>query len=787
MWVTLFPKKAGKTSLYSEILPSTIGSSGVYMAIVGSCVNRNDAWAKVRGTAKFAGDIKMPGMAEVAVVRSPYAHAKIKGLDTSRALAMEGVLNIVTAADIPGKNLIPLVFNDMPALAKDHVRYHGEAVALVVADTREHAVAASKQVNVEYEVLPALTDPLESIKKDAPRLYGQDNIFRRWIVNKGDAARALQDAAVVIRGTYRTPYQEHLYLETQGIVANWSPEGVIEVRGAMQCPFYVRDAVAAVLGLDLSSVRVIQATTGGGFGGKEDVPSTIAAHAALASRMTGRPAKLVFRRDEDILVTSKRHPAVIEYESGFDSTGRLLAVRARYILNAGAYATLSPIVLWRGAMHAAGPYRVPNVDIEALAVATNMVPCGAFRGFGEPQIHFAFESQMDIAAARLDMDPMEIRRKNALEAGDKAPMGQVLGRDVGLTEALDKVEKQSGWHEKFRRPQEKSGILRRGIGASAVYYGVGLGAGGHVLDRAGAFVQVMYDGSAVFAVGTVEMGQGMISEVSQLIAQELGVPIEKIRAMPPDTHILPDSGPTVASRTTVMTGNAVLNACAPIKKQLLEAAAGLLGCPVEELVVRTGEIAGKTGVVPLSDVLSRCFTERRDLAATGWFKSPKTTWDEKAGRGSPYMTYAWAANVIEVTVDMETGVVKPIEIWAAHDVGKAINPQQVRGQIIGGSLQGIGYGLMEEILHRDGKMVNNRLSQYIIPTVEDAPKINAIIVESNFEQGPHGAKGFGEQPLIGIAPALANAVYNATGKRIMELPLTPERVMAAIKEAENED
>ena len=758
------------------------------MTIIGSSVNRNDAWAKVRGAARFVGDMKMPGMVFVAVVRSPHAHARINHIDTSKAVAMPGVIRVITAADIPGKNIVPLVFNDMPALAVDRVRFHGEAVALVVANNPKIAKMASKKVVIDYQELPAVTDPVAALKNDAPKLYKADNVFRRWKVSNGDAARALQKADLVIRKTYHTPYQEHLYLETQGMIANWSSEGSIEVKGTMQCPFYVRDAVAAVLDLDLSAVHVTQTTTGGGFGGKEDIPSTIAVHAALASRLTGRPAKLILKRDEDILVTSKRHPGVIEYESGFDKAGRLLGVRARYILDAGAYATLSPIVLWRGAMHAAGPYRVENVEIEALAVATNKVPCGAFRGFGEPQITFAVESQMDQAATELGINPIELRLQNALRAGDRTPTGQVLKKDVGLIQALNAVKKASKWDNKFRNHTKKQGVVRRGLGASAVYYGVGLGAAGQVLDRAGAFVQVMYDGSAVFAVGTVEMGQGMNSELSQIIAQELGVDIEKIRALPPDTNLLPDSGPTVASRTTVMSGNAVLNACAPIKKEILEAAAGILGCSAADLEVRPGKIAGPDGDVPLSEVLQRCFMERRDLAATGWFKSPNTTWDEKTGKGSPYMTYAWAANVVEVDVDTETGVVTPVEVWAAHDVGKAINPAQVRGQIIGGSLQGMGYALTEEIKHdKDGHMLNNQLSQYIVPTIGDAPGINAIIIETNFEQGPHGAKGFAEQPLIGIAPAVANAVYNATGKRFMDIPMTPERVMTALMEADNED
>ena len=594
--------------------------------------------------------------------------------------------------------------------------------------------------------------------------------------------QVIKEADLIVENTYRTPYQEHLYLEPQGMTVVWDPDGQTIVRGTMQCPYYVRDAVATVLGTRLSKVRVIQTTTGGGFGGKEDVPSIVAAQAAIVARKTGRPAKLILSREEDILAMSKRHPAVIKYKSAFAKDGTLLGVKVLYVLDAGAYSTLSPIVLWRGTVHAGGPYKMKAADIEGVAVATNKVPCGAFRGFGEPQVHFAFESQMDEAARRLGMDPVQLRLKNALREGDETVTGQKLGSDAALVKAINTVVEASKWKEVRDKLPENEGM-----GISAVYYGVGLGAGGKVLDRAGAYVQVMYDGSASFSVGTTEMGQGMISQMTQIVSEELGIPMERISALPTDTAITPDSGPTVASRTTIMSGNALINACRKVKRELLEAASELLDRPVEDIEVDIGVFRAGSKSVSLDEVLKQCFVERRPLAATGWFESPPTSWDDKTGQGNPYITYAWAANVARVRVDPDTGEVKVLEFWAAHDVGKAFNPQQLEGQIIGGTLQGIGYALMEQIIHKDGRMQNNRLSTYIVPTIKDAPKIHPIILETPYELGPYGAKGFAEQPLIGAAPAISNAVSHATKRFFKELPLTPERVFDALKEGSDED
>ncbi len=754
------------------------------MTWIGARVVRKDAAEKVTGRARFASDLFVPGMLRVRVVRSPVARGRIRRIETSRAREVPGVVAVLTARDIPGRNCIPVVLDDLPLLAAEEVRFHGEPVAVVAAETEAAAEEAARRVEVVVEELPPVLDPLESLKSDAPRLWGDDNVFKRWHVRRGDVDAALQGADLVVAGSYRTPYQEHAYLEPQGMLAVPTPDGGLEVTGSMQCPFYVREGVATVLGLPLASVRVVQATTGGAFGGKEDVPSIVAGQAALVAWKTGRPARLIYTRDEDILSMSKRHPGLVESRYGFARNGTLLAADVRYILDAGAYATLSPVVAWRGTVHAVGPYRCENVRVETLAVATNKVPCGAFRGFGSPQVLFAAESQMDEAAHRLGLDPVEVRRRNLLRDGDVTPTGQRLRAEVGLGEALERVVAASGWAEK-RASGPGTGTRRYGIGCSVVHYGVCLGAGGRNLDRAGAFVQVMYDGSAIYAVGTTEMGQGMHTVLAQVVAEELGLPYDAVRPVASDTHMVPDSGPTVASRTTMMSGNALRQAAAPIRRTLQEVAASLLGqADPADIRLENGRATAPDGrSVDYDEVLHRCFLERRPLASSAMAVSPETSWDPETGAGDAYITYAFAANVVEVAVDVETGEVEVLRVHAAHDLGRAVNPTGVEGQIEGGSAQGLGYALLEEILHdARGRMVNHRFSTYLIPTARDVPPIHAHIVEHPTEVGPYGAKGFGEQPLMGIAPAVANAVFHATGVRMREVPITPERLWRALRD-----
>jgi CO/xanthine dehydrogenase Mo-binding subunit len=739
--------------------------------VVGKGVPRVDGRAKAEGRALYIDDMSFPNMLYAALKRSEYPHARFK-LDLSKVRRIKGVYAL-DFQDIPGENVIPIVFNDLPVLAPGLTKHVGEGLAIVACPRKEDLRELLELIDVDYTSLKAVFDPEEAMNSDV-KIYGEDNIFKRYYVERGDPERGFKEADVIVENRYRTPYQEHAYLETQGMIAVPTDDGIV-IYGSMQCPFYVQKAVSSVLGIGLNKVRVIQTETGGGFGGKEDVPSIIGAQAALMAWLSRRPVKLILSREEDIISMSKRHPAVIYHKLGAKKDGRITAVQVKYIIDSGAYAALSPVVLWRGTVHAAGPYRIENVRIQSFAVATNKVPCGAFRGFGSPQVIFAMESQMDILAEKLGMDPAELRERNLLKRGDTTPFRHKLREPVGAREVLRRVLKVSGYRKKRRIYGKEKGYVKRGIGLSTLFYGVGLGASGKHLARTGAYIQITEDAKVIFAVGTTEIGQGMKTVLTQIVAEALGFPYEDVSILPVDTSRVPDSGPTVASRSTVMSGRALLEAARPLKRKLTRVAREYFGA--------TGPIAFRDGFVyegerkigELKEVVREAYRRREHMASQGFFVSPPTSWEDGKG-GEAYMTYAWAAKVAEVEVNLLTGEVKVLAIYSAHDVGKAINPKLAEGQIEGGAVQGLGYALMEEILMEEGRIINPNFSTYIIPTAVDAPEIFPIIVEKGFRKGPYGAKGFGEQPLMGVAPAILNAIYHATEVRLFELPATPERI-----------
>jgi CO/xanthine dehydrogenase Mo-binding subunit len=843
------------------------------MTVVGKRVRRSESIDRVTGAGLFTDDLSYAGMLHAAVVRSTAARGLIQEIDTKSVLKMRGVEGIFTFKDIPGCNSVPIILDDQPFLAEKYVNYVGEPIAVVVASDRRTARAAALNVKVKIKKLTPLLSLLEARNHPTIHLFGKDNIFRHLKIRRGDIKKAFAACDVIVENEYRTPYQEHAYIEPLAMIAIPYPDGLIEIRGSMQCPFYVRNAVTRVLGLPESKVWVIQTATGGAFGGKEDVPSLLACQVALPAWKLKKPVKLVYDRTEDMISTSKRHPAWVRYKSGATKDGILKAVEVEYVIDGGAYSTLSPAVLFRGTVHSVGPYRCENVKVDSYVVATNKVPTGAFRGFGSPQILFAAESQMDLLAEKLGLDPVEFRRRNLLRVGDTTVTGQKLLNSVGLEETLDKVLQSSGWSPRSKRDASKNegkddgkddgvrstdnggdGVGRGkdekpggrddgarndgiGFGLSTIFYGVGLGAAGKYLARTGANVILHADGSVLFSVGTTELGQGMTTVLSQIVADELGVPFEWVRMTAPDTSRVPDSGPTVASRSTTMSGNALKNACKKIRDILIEEASEMLGYTADRIRIDEGIVAADGGLavgsgagfvaggragagcvslaqggvrvgiaslvhggvgsggasgasdvsIPLLDVIKSCVTKRKPLFATGWQVSPPTSFDNETGQGDAYMVYAWATNLVKVNVDRETGEVSVLKVWSAHDVGKAINPSSSEGQIEGGVLQGVGFALMEEMsVDSEGRILNPSLSTYVIPTAEDAPEIVSIIVEHPYPEGPHGAKGFAEQPLMGIAPAVANAVYDAVGARINELPITPEKVWRALNEKESE-
>ncbi len=754
--------------------------------VVGTSVPRPDAEAKVRGEARYADDLSFGGMVHVKAIRSERPHARIRSLDLAEVGSSPGVVGTVTAADVPGENIVPIIYRDMPLLADGLVRYVGEPIALVAAETRLAAAEAAARARVGYEDLPAVFDPRQALAPDAPQVAlphaaEGGNVFNHMVIRKGDVAQGFARADVIVEGEYEVGYQEHAYLEPQGVIA--APEdGGMTVYGTLQCPFYVQNAVANVLGLPLARVRIVQTATGGGFGGKEDVPSHLAAMAAVVAWKLRRPAKLVLDRAEDIATTSKRHPGIIRYRTGAKRDGTLTAVEVEFYYNAGAYQTLSSAVLWRGLVHAAGPYRIPHVKVDAYSVATNTVPCGAFRGFGSPQVIFAHESQMDELARRLGIDPLGLRAKNALRVGDETSTGQVLSESVGLGACIEKARELSRWGERqaevaaFNRRER---FKRRGLGISTVMYGVGMGAKAPLLDKAGAYLKLEADGSVTLAVGTTEMGQGAETVLSQIAADGLGVPLEAVRLAPVDTSRVPDSGPTVASRTTTVQGMAVLDAARKLRARVEDAVRAILGCP--QFTVEGRQFCPPeepTRSVSLGEVARWMWAHNWDLGATGWAEGKPVDWDPATGRGNAYFVYAYACHVALVEVDCLTGETRVAGFWAVHDSGKIVNPATARGQVIGGIAQGIGYALMEELLSRDGRILSPSFTAYHIPTTLDVPLgITVEFIEAPYSGGPFGAKGLGEVPLMASHAAVANAVSAAAGSRLRVYPAIPERVL----------
>jgi CO/xanthine dehydrogenase Mo-binding subunit len=722
---------------------------------VGQGLRRPDAPDKVKGTALYVDDLAFAGGLVGGVLRSPHAHARIAHLDVAQARAIPGVRAVLTAADIPGQNLIPMIQADWPVLAGEFVRHVGEPVALVAADDAQALRQGLEAILVDYEPRAATLDMEEALRAG--------EVLAQWKIRRGEAAAAFSRSdLVVVEGTYRTPYQEHAYIEPNGMIALPDGTGGVTVYGSLQCPFYVQKAVASALGFELNRVRIVQTVTGGGFGGKEDAPSSPGAHAALLAMATGRPVRLVLSREEDMLVMSKRHPGRVRMKLGATRDGHFVAAEVDYLLDGGAYATLSPVVLFRGTVHACGPYRVPNVKVDARVVRTHKVPCGAFRGFGEPQIVFAAESQVDLLAEVLGMDPLELRRKNALQVGDETITGHKLEASVGFREVLDRVAESAQWERKRAEFAQDSGAVRRGLGLACSYYGVGLGAMGKHMNPAGASLVVAADGSVTVAVGTTEIGQGMVAVLSQITAEALRCPPGLVRVVEADTSRVPDSGPTVASRTTIMSGNAIRDAAARIRAEMAKvpAAEGLAW----------------------KEAVAICIKHQVGLAAHGWAVPPETTFDVVSGQGEPYICYSFSANVVEAAVDTETGETRVVRVVSGHDCGKVVNPTTGEGQIEGGVVQGLGYALTEEHQLREGHILNNQFSTYIIPTPMDTPEIQSLIVEHEYPWGPYGAKGLGETPIIAVAPAVTAAIAHATGVRLHEIPATPERVWAALQE-----
>ncbi|MGE5841876.1 MAG: xanthine dehydrogenase family protein molybdopterin-binding subunit [Deltaproteobacteria bacterium] len=728
-----------------------------------------------RGCRLFSEDISLDNALSLHVFRSTKAHARILRLDVEEARRVKGVVGVLTAGDIPGKNLFGLINKDQPLLAHEKVRFEGEAIALVAAVDKEAGHRALNAIKVAYEDLPAVLGPHEAMKENAPLVHAKGNLLSRRVVRKGDAEAALSRCDIVIKKTYRTPHVEHCYLEPDAGVGFIDEDGTLIIYASTQNPHYDLKEVSEILGLPEEHLRIVQAATGGGFGSKLDL--TVQGFIGLALHLFRRPVQLAFTREEAFLATPKRHPMTIEMETGAAKDGKIHALRARIVCDTGAYASYGLAVATRAALHATGPYEIENVDVESLCVYTNNPIGGAMRGFGVPQVAFAHESQMNLLAQELRLDPLEIRRINALRVGSKTGTGQELAASVGIVKTLEAIEPYYRQAKAQWRTESPAAPLKRGIGIGSMWYGIGNTG---VQNPSSARVEMDGLGRITLFSGVADIGQGSSTVLAQIAAEMLGIEPSEIRLVIGDTGCTTNAGATSASRQTYISGNAVKEATAKLADVLLTEAVDVLKTPKSLLVLEDGFVVDSRHSdrrVSLSKLAKRAHDRGRPLTWQGYFDPETTPLDGETGQGVPYATYAFASHLALATVDSSTGEVRVNRIVAAHDVGKAVNPQNVEGQIQGGVGMGLGFALMEEFI--PGKTAS--MGDYHIPTSLDMPEVVPLIVEDLEPTGPYGAKGVGEPALIPTAPAILNAIADALGERIYRLPAHPERVRKAAR------
>jgi CO/xanthine dehydrogenase Mo-binding subunit len=762
-------------------------NSGESTNVVGKTVKRVDALEKVNGRARFAADIAFDGQVYCALVIAEKPHGILRSIDTSLASKMEGVEGVFTWRDIPGDNQLGEVIKDMPCLVKegDKIRFWGDVVAVVAARDRISAEKAAKSVGLDIEDLESVLS-IEEALEDRIQIHDGSNVKVSKRIRKGDPENIIKNSKEVFEGEFYAHYQEQAYMEPQGVTVVPDLDYGYTVYGTMQCPYYVQSALAHVLGLPMNRIRVIQTETGGAFGGKEDVPSYVASYAAVAAFNLKRPARLIYSREIDIQTTSKRHPIKSFYRVAMDGK-KIKAIEVKAYMDMGAYATLTPIVMFRTLVHAAGAYDIENVNVDVYGVYTNKVPPGAFRGFGSPQVLFAVESMIDDIAWKLRIDPMELREANTLRPGSRTSTDHLIVESVGAPEALARVKESSHWKDLVKECIEFNRVnkdKKRGAGLSHIFYGVSLGAGGQALDKSGAHVLINRDGSVEVRIGGTEMGQGAKTVIAMMAAEELGQRMEKILVHQPDTAFVPDSGPTVASRTTIYSGNAVRQACIVLKGKLISVFCDLFNSSPDNVKFCQGEVSdGEGRTISLDRLVDTAYVRNVKLFEAGWYDTPKLSFDMENGLGEAYVTYSYASQVVQVEVDTATGSTRVLKGFTAHDVGKAVNPDGVIGQIQGGFVQGMGYALYEDLKLRNGKIISDNFNTYIIPTIHEVPPELVIdIVEDPFREGPYGAKGIGEPSLMPVPASVANAVSMAIGKRVRQIPVTPEYILGLIEE-----
>ena len=723
--------------------------------VVGRSVARKEGRRKLTGQARYVDDLSLPGLVHGVTVRSTVPRGRLRNIRFGAGIPWDE-FTVVTSADVPAENSVASILADQPFLVESEIRHAEEPVLLLAHPDRDLLEKARRAVELDVEPLPAV------LSMDA-----SGDVIQSCQVEKGDVDAAWEQAHLIVEGEYQTGAQEHLYIEPNGVLAVAAPQEGVTVWGSMQCPYYVHKALVRLFGLPDDKVRVIQCETGGGFGGKEDYPSIVAGHAALLAWKSGRPVKMVYDRAEDMGATTKRHPSRTRHRTAITGDGKLLAMEIDFSIDGGAYATLSPVVLSRGTIHAAGPYNCPNERIRSRAMATNTPPNGAFRGFGAPQSLFAVERHMDRVARAAGLSPEEFRRRNFLAEGDATPTGQVIREKPDLGGLMDRALQLSDYHarrERFARQNRESSV-KRGIGFACFMHGAGFTGSGERTLASVAGVEATSAGRVRVLAASAEIGQGANTVLAQIAAEALGIDCDLVDVAPPDTAAVPNSGPTVASRTTMVVGKLIESAALGLKKTLT--AAGLLE---EAYSTRQFRAACRDYVAHYGPL--RSFSQYQ--------APPDIRWDDERHRGDAYGAFAWAVYVAQVAVDLVTYETRVEDFVAVQEVGRVVNPVLAAGQIEGGVTQAIGWALYENVVWRDGRMANARMTDYLVPTAADTPPIRVVFVENGYPHGPSGAKGIGELPMDGPAPAIASAIENALGIAVDRLPILPETLEQAL-------
>ncbi len=723
--------------------------------LVGTAVPRREAASKVTGSAEYVDDLVVPGMLYGLTIRSSVPRGIVRDIKLGDGIPWDE-FTIVRARDIPGRNVVALIFDDQPFLADTIVNHSQEPILLLAHKSKELLEKARLSIEIRYDLLPPVLD-LEQSRRANTIVWGEDNVFKRFLIQKGDVDRVWTDAHVVIEGEYSTGAQEQLYIEPNGMLATFDPQQGVTVRGSMQCPFYVQKALMALFDLPAEKVRIIQQETGGAFGGKEEYPSMLAGHAALLAWKAGRPVKMVYDREEDMAATTKRHPSRTRHRTALSADGHILAMDIEFQIDGGAYATLSGVVLSRGTIHAAGPYRCDHVRVRSTAYATNNPPHGAFRGFGAPQSLFALERHMEKLARAVDLPPDEFRARNLLRKGETTSTGQVIKDEVDLPGLQGRALALADYHTKRSAFAESNGKgkHKRGIGFATFFHGAGFTGSGERYLQSVVTVRAEASGQVSVLTSMTEMGQGTNTILTQIAAETLGVSCDCIEIRRPDTAQVPNSGPTVASRTAMVVGKLVETAAAELKRKLP-------AYTTDDFLPICRQHVAEHGLLEVS---------------ARYQEPPGVFWDDDKYQGEAYGAYSYATYVAEVDVDVVTGEIKVTDFVAVQEVGRVLNPVLAAGQIEGGVAQGIGLALFEKVTWRNGCMANNQMTNYIIPTSVDIPPIRVYFEEIPYVHGAMGAKGIGELPMDGPAPAVLNAVENALGISFDDVPLMPEDVL----------